>query len=553
MMKHPLYKVLLALLAMVMLITACTTPAPAPTQAPAEPGGQPAATQPPAEPGGEVEPPAEPAEPSINDTRPLVVAMPNDVTTFEPNQLSTRTDSNIAEHMFDRLLYMDANQQLQPMLATSWELLEDNKTWQFKLRDDVYFWDGEHFNAETVKFVIERGLDPQYNWTGNTPGYIFNSIGVVGAEVVDEYTVNIILSGFQPDAPGYLGEVFMHPIKYYQENDLEYVAQNPMGCGPYKLVKWVKDDQLVLERWDDYWGELPPIKTIIFRPIPEASTAVAELLAGNVHVVSKVPPDQSPTIDAADGVHMAPVKGGRRIYIGFQQTCNGDGCEAVRDVRVRQALNMAVDVQTILDGLFYGQGEREGGMVNPPHKNPEVKAYPYDPERAKELLAEAGYPDCFSTTLATPNGRYSKDKEIAMAVAADLAKIGCNIEVVPYEWTTYQTMIRSKELPALYLLGTGSSFLSAWYDLSDLVSVEASTNYVNWQNDEWDELVAQLAETYDPEERKVITDRLQMIVHEDAPWLFIYMQVDWYAVSDLVDWTPRPDEIMDFRHTSFIN
>ncbi|HPO57521.1 MAG TPA: hypothetical protein PLV53_01615, partial [Anaerolineaceae bacterium] len=139
-MKHPLYKVLLALLAMVMLITACTTPAPAPTQAPAEPGGQPAATQPPAEPGGEVEPPAEPAEPSINDTRPLVVAMPNDVTTFEPNQLSTRTDSNIAEHMFDRLLYMDANQQLQPMLATSWELLEDNKTWQFKLRDDVYFW-----------------------------------------------------------------------------------------------------------------------------------------------------------------------------------------------------------------------------------------------------------------------------------------------------------------------------------------------------------------------------------------------------------------------------
>jgi len=182
-----------------------------------------------------------------------------------------------------------------------------------------------------------------------------------------------------------------------------------------------------------------------------------------------------------------------------------------------------------------------------------VKAYPYDPERAKELLAEAGYPDCFSTTLATPNGRYSKDKEIAMAVAADLAKIGCNIEVVPYEWTTYQTMIRSKELPALFLLGTGSSFLSAWYDLSDLVSVEASTNYVNWQNDEWDELVAQLAETYDPEERKVITDRLQMIVHEDAPWLFIYMQVDWYAVSDLVDWTPRPDEIMDFRHTSFIN
>ena len=544
-MKHNLYKVLLVVLTLVMALSACSAPA-TPVAAPADSSSAPAATVAPAP--ATVAPAA-----NINDTKPLVVAMPNDVATFEPNMLSTRTDSNIAEHMFDRLLYMDDNADLQPMLATSWKLLDtpEKNVWQFKLRDDVNFWDGEHFNAETVKYVVERGLDPQYQWSGNTPGYVYTSIGLQSAEVVDEYTINIILDRFEPDAPGYIGEVFMHSVKYYQDNSLEKVAQEPMGCGPYKLVKWIKDDSLVLERWDGYWGEAPEIKTIIFRPIPEASTAVAELLAGNVHVVSKVPPDQSATIDASDIAHMNPISGGRRMYVGFEQICNAPGCDAVKDVRVRQALNMAVDVQTILDGLFYNKGVREGGIVNPPNKNPAVEAYPYDPEKAKQLLTEAGYPDCFSATLATPNGRYSKDKEIALAVAADLQKVGCNIEVVPYEWSSYVPMIRSKELPALFLLGSGSDFLSAWYDLSDLNSVEASTNYVNWQNDEWDNLVAKLKVTYDPAERKDITDRLQMIVHEDAPWLFIYMQVDWYAVSNDIDWTPRADEIMDFRHTTF--
>lgn len=537
-----------------MLLSACA-PA-APTQAPAAPAEPTkAAAQPAAEPTKAPEAAAEPTkapEAGLEETRPLVVAMPNDVNTFEPNELSTRTDSNIAEHMFDRLLYMDDQQKLQPMLATEWKMLDDKKTWQFKLREGVKCWDGEEFNAETVKYVIERGLDPQYNWTGNTPGYVYTSIGVKGAEVVDPYTVNVILDRFEPDAPGYLGEVFMHPIKYYQDNSREKVAQEPMGCGPYKLKEWVKDDHLTLERWDGYWGEQPKIKTIVFRPIPEASTAVAELLAGNVDVVSKVPPDQAPTIESSDNARLETVIGGRRMYVGFEQKCDAPGCKEVKDVRVRQALNYGVDMQAILDALFYGKGQREGGMVNPPHKTAEIQPYAFDVAKAKALLAEAGVPNCFKATMATPNGRYQKDKDLALAIAADLNKnLGCEIEVVPYDWQAYVPMIRSKELPALFLLGTGSSFLSAWYDLSDLNSPDASTNYVNWENKEWTELVNKLQTTYDDAERKTITDRLQMIVHEDAPWLFIYMQVDWYAVNKTVDWKPRPDEIMDFRGTTY--
>jgi len=490
----------------------------------------------------------------LNDTKPLVVAVPVDVTTWDPDNLSTKVDSNIAEHMFDALVYVNDDLVVEPMLATEWEILDDNTTWRFKLRDDVYFWDGEHFNAETVKYVIDRGLAvEEFGWTGNTPGFIFDSWQMLGAEVVDEYTVDIKLGGFFDDFLVAVSEIYMHSIDYYKNNDLDTVSQVPNGSGPYKLTEWVKDDHITLERWDDYWGDKPKMKTLIFRPLPEASTAVAELLAGQVNVVSKVPPDQTETINASGVATVKTVAGGRRIYIGFNQRGEGGCFDALKDVKVRQALNMAVDVQTILDSLFYGNGVREGGMVNPPHKNPAVKAYPYDVEKAKAMLAEAGYPDgdlggrC---EIASPNGRYAKDYLIAQAVAAELQAIGVDAEAVPYEWSVYVPMIDEKRLPPMFLLGSGSSLSSAWGDLADFGNDQ--TNYVGWKNAEWDELQAKLNTTTDLAERKVITDRLQMIVNEDAPWLFIYMQVDWYATSNDVDWEPRPDEIQNFKETSWI-
>jgi peptide/nickel transport system substrate-binding protein len=341
-------------------------------------------------------------------------------------------------------------------------------------------------------------------------------------------------------------------MKYYKDSTPEQIAAQPMCSGPFKFVEWVKDDHVTMERWDGYWGEKPNIKTLVWRVIPESSTAVAELLAGTVNVVAQVPPDQAPQIDKSDNAKMAWVPGGRRIYIGFEQKCTGPGCEEVKNLKVRQALNMAVDVDTILKNLFNGRGEREGGIVNPPHKSADIKPYPYDPEQAKKLLAEAGYPNGFSVTLATPNGRYQKDKDIALAVASYLEKVGVKAEVVPYEWSVYSGMTKKKELPALFLLGSGSDFLSAWYDLSDLVTPDAGTNYPNWQNDQWDAAVKKLGETTDMAERKKITDELQKIVHDDAPWLFIYMQGNWYAVSKNLQWTPSPTEQMHFyKNTQF--
>ena len=225
-----------------------------PTQAPAaEPTKAPAAAEP-TKAAAAAEPTKAPA--ATNET--LVVAQSTDISSFEPMELNSRSESNIADHIFDRLLEMDEHQKLTPMLAESYQLLDDKKTWQFKLRKDVKFWDGEPLTAEVVKYCFDRGLDPNAKFVGNTPGYVFPSIGLKKVEVVDPYTVNFVLDRFEPDTPGYLSEVYIHSMKYYKDNSLEKVAAEPMGSGPYKLKEWVKDDHITLERWDGYRGSSRP-------------------------------------------------------------------------------------------------------------------------------------------------------------------------------------------------------------------------------------------------------------------------------------------------------
>ena len=493
------------------------------------------------------------ADESLNETKPIVLATTTDQVTFEPAQSATKNDTGTLNMIFDALLKLDDDLTLKPTLAESYELLDtpEKNIWQFKLRQGIKFSNGEDFGASDVKFSFERAADPANGFTGNIPGYVFGSIGFQGVEIVDDYTVNIILSGYNPDAPAYFAECWIVPEGYYSENTNEFVAKNPVGSGPYVLQEWVPDDHITLVRNDNYWGEPAAVKTIIIRPIPERSTAVAELLMGNVDVVSGVSADQAGTIDASGVAHVEAVTGGRRVNLGFLQTCEGQGCEEVKDVRVRQALNYGTDIQTILDAFFNGKATRAAGFVNPPNALESLEPYPYDPDKAKELLAEAGYPDGFKCVIGSPNGRYQKDKELAIAIAADWKKIGVDCEVIPYEWTVYTQMLDTHTTPAIFLIGNGSNFSSAWYDMSTFASPTQTSNYPQWGNEEFSGLVEKLGTTYDPAERVAITDRMQQILHDECPWLWIYMQVDWYAVNNNLKWTPRHDEVVEFVHASW--
>jgi peptide/nickel transport system substrate-binding protein len=328
--------------------------------------------------------------------------------------------------------------QMAPWLAESIEQ-PDDLTWVFHLRKGVTFSNGEEFTASDVKFTLEQLVDPKWNspYSG-VPQDL--SLDMNNIEIPDDYT--IILHSTAP-APVMLEQLDFLAIlseKYYSEASDAELSQQPVGTGPYVVTEWVKDDHITLERRDDYWGPLPEIETIIFRPIPDAQTRLAELLAGNADIVLNISPDDMERVEAAEGVRMATVDGGREIFLGIR-------CDQApfSDVRVRQALNYAVNVEAILENLI-GVGTRMATGSNFPVPSP-VEAYTYDPQKAAELLDEAGVVDSngdgvrewngqpLRIEVGSPNGRYVKDVEIAQAAAADLTAIGIPAEAKAYEWS----------------------------------------------------------------------------------------------------------------------
>lgn len=527
--------VLLALVAMILaLLPGCATPAPEPTVAPTQPPG--ATSVPEATPM----PTAEPAE-----QEPLVMVIGVDPETLNPLQSRARTTGIIIWHINERLAARGSDMTIAPWLAESIEQ-PDDLTWVFHLRKGVTFSDGEELTASDVKFTFEQLVDPKWNspYSG-VPADL--SLDMDNIETPDDYTVIFHTTEPAPLMLEQLDFVGILSEKYYSEASDAEVSQHPVGTGPYVLTEWVKDDHITLERRDDYWGPLPEIKTIIVRPIPDAQTRLAELLAGNADIVLNISPDDMERVEATEGVHMATVEGGREIFLGIR-------CDQAPfgDVRVRQALNYAVNVEAILENLI-GVGTRMATGSNFPVASP-VQAYTYDPQKAAELLDEAGVLDSngdgvrewngqpLRIEVGSPNGRYVKDAEIAQAAAADLTAIGIPAEAKAYEWSVYSDMSLNNTLPPLHLLGFGTTF-SGQYE-HWFMTEGFPMNTTHWNNPDFERVYAELKSTLDPEQRAEMIHELDQIAHDGAPWVFIWKQVDFYGASDRVEFTPRADEMI---------
>jgi peptide/nickel transport system substrate-binding protein len=233
---------------------------------------------------------------------------------------------------------------------------------------------------------------------------------------------------------------------------------------------------------------------------------------------------------------VSQVEGGRIIYVGMR-------CDKapLSDKRVRQALNYAVDFDTINKQLFGGVGTRAASVVNPPHVNPELKPYPYDPAKAKALLAAAGVGDGFSLVMDSPNGRYLKDLDLAQAVAQNLAAVGVKTEVRPQDWSVYiGDMVFKQATDPLYLLGLGSSF-SGQEELS-YIEKGYIANATYWNNPQYFQLYDQLTTTLDPTKRQNLMNQMQTIAFDDPPLIYLWHQVDSYGVSNRLQWEARADE-----------
>ncbi len=482
------------------------------------------------------------ALPAHAQPKPVVIVQSGEAATLDWHMHCDKNAHEPDRQIFDTLLRRNLKTlQLEGNLAESWRTLNDT-TWQFKLKRNVKFHNGEPFDAAAVKFSIERMLNPKQGAPGRT------SIATIDhVDVVDPYTVNVVTKAPFPLlpvrlSPGHCGTVGLVPPKYLALVGDAGFAVKPVGSGPYKLVEWVKDDKLVLEANKDYHRGAPAIDRLIFRPVPELTTRVAALVSGQADLVSDIPPDQTGKIQTSGNAHVEiSTLGGFVIMVKMTNYLMPGPWT---DVRVRRAINYAIDMDTIIKSVLEGYGtvlgvplEREAFGFNP-----NIKWYGYDPERAKALLREAGYPNGFEMTLHAPNRRYMNDLEVMQAMAQMLGKVGIKAKVEVWEQSIYTTKWRKRELLPAYMVAWGGAGVFDGDLLSS--SVHSKSALAIFKNEALDKMLEEAQATNDPERRKAIYWKAQELIYEETPIIKAYQQAHIFGVSNRLDWKPWVDNML---------
>lgn len=483
------------------------------------------------------------ALPAYADT--LTIAQNFDPQTLWPNGTTASDNLNAGSAMVEALFWQDPRiNEIRPLLATEYEL-ETPTSVIIKLREGVSFTNGEPMNADAVVHSVNIFMDKE-----QTPAYARVAAPFDSVEKVDDMTVRIKLKDTYPPLALALSQIYIVPPKHWNEVGLEKFGQAPIGTGPFKFVEWVRDDKLVMEVNKDYWGDLPEgIDGLIWRPVPDDSARVAGLTTGEYHIAKDLPVTAIPALENNAELQLVPVPSYRIYQIGMSSLPQHES--PLQKKMVRQALNYAIDKEAIINSLFFGKAEALNGQVLRKSQlgfNPDLKDYPYDPEKAKAMLAEAGYPDGFTIPFKFPSGRYAQDREVSEAVAGMLSKVGVKTEMIALEPGEFLRQLRSKELAPMYFVGLApqddpafqaSQYISTW-------------RYTPIANERIDELAAAGDKEMDVEKRRAIYQELMALMHEEAPIIFLYDGIDVYGTdARLKNFLPRGDGRMFFYDVTF--
>ncbi len=462
----------------------------------------------------------------------VVILQGVDPGSLDPHDEATFTAAQIFFEVFDSLIHRNAALELVPGLAASWDYV-DARTVRFHLQQGVTWHNGDPFTADDVSYSLERMMNPELRATVYWGPIVKQLESWV---IEDPYTIT--LTWKEPNAAGLLdiGRQKIVPMAYIEEVGNAVFGENPIGTGPYTLEEWVKGERVVLQRYPDFWGETPAIQSLVFRAVPDASTRVAELLAGSADIITGVSSELAPTVESSEKAHVSKVRSGRNAYVVLDQRQ-----PPFDDVRVRQAMNYAVNVDEIIEFVMGGLAYRSAGPLASANFgfDPDLAPYPYDPERARELLAEAGYPNGFEIDFSYGPGRWVKDGEVAEAIAAQLATVGITAKLLPLEWGVFSQRRTAGELTGMHLISLGT-LGDPDIQLKYLQSDRNGAPYM--QLPEIDELVRKQVVTVDPDARAAVLKDTQRLAHDLAPWVFLFDLEDVYGVSDRLDWEPWPSE-----------
>jgi peptide/nickel transport system substrate-binding protein len=467
----------------------------------------------------------------------VVLAQGVDPTTLDPHNHEETPAYNVLLNLYDTLLFRDKDLKIVPWIAESWRVVNPT-TWEFKIRKGVKFHNGEDLDADAVKFSLERLVNPDLKMRQGPNFTLVDKI-----EAPDKHTVRVLTKKPFPTLENQLAlRGAIVPPKYFREKDGPTLAKTPVGSGPYKFVRWAKDEAITLEANESWWGGAPKVKTLVFRPIPEATTRVAALQAGEVDVVTNVPPHLVKQVEADSKLYVSKAPSVRVLFLWVythqfdkDHKLVGPYNGPTKDKRVRQALNYAVNTDEVIKNVLEGNGIRVATVLTNKHFgfDPGLQPIKQDVAKAKQLLAEAGYPNGVDLVLNTPDGRYLKDKEVAEAIGGQLTKAGIRTTVKVHEWGTYlNQMLYVHNGGPISLIGWGNTTWDADGTLTPLF--RTGKVLANYHNEQFDSLIDEAATTVDLKARQALYSKALQIWVDDGASIPLYQQMDIYGVAKRV-------------------
>ena len=463
-----------------------------------------------------------------NDAATLIVAQQVDVASMDPHMCGSMTDMNVLLNVYDALVGTDQEGNLVPALALEWKAV-DELTWEFKLREGVQFHNGEPFNAESVKYTVERLIDK------DNPVQVVEFALVTGATVVDKYTVQIHTAKPDPLIPNKcsLFTGLMLPAGYCQEKGLDYLAEHPIGCGPYKFVSWTRDNEIVLEANKDYWQGPAAFEKLIFKVIPNAADMSAAIRTGEIDIATNcIDADMAATLSKDENITIQVSPWVRTFAVNIDTSYPN-----LDNKLVRQAINYAIDVEAIIESLYGGYANSVPTTV--PIQvfgfNPDVPKYGYDPEKAKALLEEAGFPEGLEIAFMATN----TDSAVAQAIAYYLEEVGIKVDLQLVDSATLDAKRRDSASP-LYMYGNSPWTMDAWTNFQSYLPVEDSTNWQRSNDERLLALTTKASTNVDPAIRQEAFYEIQEILSEEAYFVFLWQRDTVLAIRNDVTWEPNP-------------
>ncbi len=528
-------KVLAIILVATFLLTSCSSASTPDSGTPSSSGGT----------------PETPTEVSERDDLVIIYGQAG-FNSLDPQIHAGTTLASVLSNMFENMVKR-TDTGFEPQLATEWTQI-DPLTWEFKLRSDVEFHNGEKFNASVMKYSLDRAMIPEINAQN---AHNFTTIEEV--IVVDDTTLRVVTTVEDPLLLGKMASwpAVAVPPEYIEEVGEDQFGLEPIGTGPYQFVSSEGGSELTVEAFEGHWGEEVAIKKVLWRSVSEAGSRMAELRAGTADIVDNVPYDQIDMINEDPIAEVLNSWSVRTVYI--QLDCD-ESVTPTNDVRVRQAIAYSIDVDSLINDLLLGNGRRIASYSIPEvaYHDPDLMPYEFDLDKAKELMTEAGYTEPVDLTFDITVGRVPMDKELCEAITGMLNDSGLfNVNLIINESGVYSDKYANKELPRTIGQMTLATHGNYTYDPDFTLSrsfayVEGPRNMIasHQDNMEWDEIIkAAGVETSDSERREMVYT-MQELIKEDVPRVYLYQQRATWGINSNLNWTPS-GEIIDLTTISW--